>query len=74
MSALRVEVRNLDPDETDRQIAHYLDVIGTGQNKKAPGDDVSRGALNWRFGSVGGQSQKALKLKIGFRNQTSGQP
>jgi len=39
----RVEVRSLDPDEIDRQIAHYLDVIGTGQNKKAPGDSVSRG-------------------------------
>ena len=39
----RVEVRNLDPDEIDRQIAHYLDVIGTGQNKKAPGDGVSQG-------------------------------
>jgi hypothetical protein len=32
----RVEVRNLDPDEMDRQIAHYLDVIGTGQNKSPP--------------------------------------
>ena len=29
----RVEVKNLDPDEIDRQIAHYLDVIGTGQKK-----------------------------------------
>ena len=34
--ARRVEVRNLDPDEIDRQIAHYLDVIGTGQNKRPP--------------------------------------
>ena len=32
----RVEVRNLDPDEIDRQITHYLDVIGTGQNKRPP--------------------------------------
>ena len=40
--ARRVEVRNLDPDEIDRQIAHYLDVIGTGQKGKAPGDDASR--------------------------------
>lgn len=32
--ARRVEVHNLDPDGTDRQIAHYLDVIGTGQNKR----------------------------------------
>ena len=34
--ARRVEVHNLDPDEIDRQIAHYLDVIGTGQNKRPP--------------------------------------
>ena len=34
--ARRVEIRNLDPDEIDRQIAHYLDVIGTGQNKRPP--------------------------------------
>lgn len=34
--ARRFEVRNLDPDEIDRQIAHYLDVIGTGQNKRPP--------------------------------------
>ena len=40
--ARRVEVHNLDPDEIDRQIAHYLDVIGTGPKGKAPGDDASR--------------------------------
>lgn len=34
--ARRVEVRNLDPDEMDRQIAHYLDVIGTGQKERPP--------------------------------------
>ena len=41
----RVEVRNLDPDEIDRQIAHYLDVIGTGQNKRPPGA-MPRGSPN----------------------------
>jgi len=30
----QVEVRNLDPEEMDRQIAHYLDVIGTGQKER----------------------------------------
>ena len=35
--ARRVEVRNLDAAEMDRQIAHYLDVIGTCQKQKAPG-------------------------------------
>ena len=34
--ARRFEVRNPDPDEIDRQIAHHLDVIGTGQNKRHP--------------------------------------
>ena len=34
--ARRVEVRNLDPDEIDRQIAHYLDVISTGQKERPP--------------------------------------
>ena len=34
--ARRVEVKNLDPAEIDRQIEHYLDVIGTGQNKRPP--------------------------------------
>lgn len=41
----RVEVRNVDPDEIDRQIAHYSDVIGTGQNKKPP-EAMPRGSLN----------------------------
>jgi len=40
-----VEVRTLDPDEIDRQIAHYLDVIGTGQNKRPPGA-MPRGSPN----------------------------
>ena len=43
--ARRVEVRTLDPDEIDRQIAHYLDVIGTGQNKRPPGA-MPRGSPN----------------------------
>jgi len=34
--ARRVEVHNLDRDEIDRQIAHYLDVISTGQKKRPP--------------------------------------
>lgn len=34
--ARRVEVRSLDPEEIDRQIAHYLDVIGTGQKERPP--------------------------------------
>ena len=42
--ARRVEVHNLDPDEIDRQIAHYLDVIGTGQ--KRPPEGMPRGSLN----------------------------
>lgn len=42
--ARRVEVHNLDPDGTDRQIAHYLDVIGTGQNKRPP-EAMPRGSL-----------------------------
>jgi len=41
----RVEFRNLDPDEIDRQIAHYLDVIGTGQKKRPP-ETMPRGSLN----------------------------
>ena len=41
----RVEVRNLDPDEIDRQIAHYLDVIGTGQKERPP-EGMPRGSLN----------------------------
>lgn len=43
--ARRVEVHNLDPDEIDRQIAHYLDVIGTGQKKRPP-ETMPRGSLN----------------------------
>ena len=43
--ARRVEVRNLDPDEIDRQIAHYLDVIGTGQKKRPP-EGMPHGSLN----------------------------
>ena len=42
--ARRVEVHNLDPDEIDRPIAHYLDVIGTGQ--KRPPETMPRGSLN----------------------------
>ena len=45
MSTLRVEVRNLDPDETDRQIAHDLDVIGTGQKERPP-ETMPRRSLN----------------------------
>ena len=41
----RVEVRNLDPDEIDRQIAHYLDVIGTGQKERPP-ETMPRGSLS----------------------------
>ena len=41
----RVEVRNLDPDEIDRQIAHYLDVIGTVQKERPP-ETMPRGSLN----------------------------
>ena len=43
--ARRVEVRNLDPDEIDRQIAHYLDVIGTVQKERPP-ETMPRGSLN----------------------------
>ena len=43
--ARRVEVRNLDPDEIDRQIAHYLDVIGTGQKERPP-ETMPRGSQN----------------------------
>ena len=43
--ARRVEFRNLDPDEIDRQIAHYLDVIGTGQKERLP-ETMPRGSLN----------------------------
>ncbi len=43
--ARRVEVHNLDPDEIDRQIAHYLDVIGTGQKKRPP-EGMPRGSQN----------------------------
>jgi hypothetical protein len=43
--ARRVEVHNLDPDEIDRQIAHYLDVIGTGQKKRPP-EGMPHGSLN----------------------------
>jgi len=43
--ARRVEVRSLDPDEIDRQIAHYLDVIGTGKKERPP-ETVPRGSLN----------------------------
>ena len=39
--ARRVEVRNLDPDEIDRQIEHYLSIINHPKGK-APGDDASR--------------------------------
>jgi len=43
--ARQVEVRNLDPDEIDRQIAHYLDVIETSQKKRPP-ETMPRGSLN----------------------------
>ena len=43
--ARRVEVRNLDPDEIDRQIAHYLDVIGTVQKERPP-ETMPRGSLS----------------------------
>ena len=43
--ARRVEVHNLDPDEIDRQIAHYLDVIGTVQKERPP-ETMPRGSLS----------------------------
>ncbi len=41
----RFEVRNLDPEEMDRQITHYLDVIGTDQKERPP-ETMPRGSLN----------------------------
>ena len=41
----RFEVRNLHPDEIDRQTTHYLDVIGTGQKKRPP-ETMPHGSLN----------------------------
>jgi len=43
--ARRVEVKNLDPAEIDRQIAHYLDVIGTVQKERPP-ETMPRGSLS----------------------------
>ena len=34
--ARRVEVRNLDPDEMDRQIEHYLSIINHQNTKRPP--------------------------------------
>ena len=34
--ARRVEVRNLDPDEMDRQIEHYLSIINHRNTKRPP--------------------------------------
>ena len=34
--ARRVEVRNLDPDEIDRQIEHYLSIINHQNTKRPP--------------------------------------
>jgi hypothetical protein len=49
--ARRVEVRNLDPDGIDRQIAHYLDVIETGQKKRPP-KAMSHGSQNPKTGTA----------------------
>jgi hypothetical protein len=40
--ARRIEVRNLDPDEIDRQIEHYLSVIDQQKKSRPPETDLTR--------------------------------